>query len=317
MNSQQDRRPHERVDGFGRRRLDIDPQHGPVEVLELASQFAGVSAEQTLRARAARITDLPSTLVATIHRVDRTDTAPAIVSAPVSGVLLVDLLAATADGAIAVTDATLFELAAAVIGAVGALHALPGGFAHGAIAPSHVAIAPGGRVMLTDAAISPLLRDGQHNREHLWRTYGLAFPASAGLPRFDQRTDVTQLGATVLAILLRRPLGGDEYPRNTPDLLLEATSRAMPYDTAIRMWLQQALQLHPRSMFGSGVDAAAALIETTRHVTRRRAAADALERLVRDLCGTSAPEPRAVERRGASHAVLGRLGTMLSPSRPT
>jgi hypothetical protein len=295
----------------------MDPQYGLVEVLDLAPQFAGVAAEQTLRARAARTADLPSTLVATVHRIDRTDSAPAIVSAAVEGVLVADVLDALSRDDAAVSDGVLFELAAAVIRAVGALHDLPGSFAHGAIAPSHVAVAPGGRVVLTDAAVSPLLRDAQHNREHLWRTYGLAFPASAGLPRFDQRADVTQLGATVLAIMLRRPLGADEYPRGAADLVIEATRRGAAYDPALRMWLQQALQLHPRGVFASAADAHRAFRETTCHVTRRRAAAEALERLVRELSGCASPESRLVEQTVARRAPLSRLGAILPPFRPT
>ena len=59
--------------------------------------------------------------------------------------------------------------------------------------------------MLTDAVFGPALEGLGRNREQLWREFGLALPASASLPRFDQRSDVTQVGAVVLAIAIRRP----------------------------------------------------------------------------------------------------------------
>jgi hypothetical protein len=292
------RHPHDRRDGFRARRVDTDPHHGPVEILDLDPELSGGASEQALRSRAARTADVPPTMVARVYRIDRAAGALSIVSAAVDGVLVSDLLAAMHAGALMVSDAVLFELAASIIGAVGALHNLPGAFAHGAIAPTHIALAPGGGVLLTDAAVVALLRERQYNREQLWRDYRLALPASATLPRFDQRSDVTQLGAVVLAILLRRPLADDEYPRRVLDRVLDATTGPMPYASAMRMWTQQALQLHPRAVFASASDASRAFADMTAQVGGRRAAAQALDRLVREMSGRAGVAAVAADPKG-------------------
>jgi hypothetical protein len=102
------------------------------------------------------------------------------------------------------------------------------------------------------------------NREQLWRAFHVALPASAGLPRFDQRTDVTQLGGVVLAIALGRRLKSDEYPRFARELVIEATGDGRSSSmAALRAWLLQALQLHPRALFASAVEAERGLTEIT------------------------------------------------------
>jgi hypothetical protein len=53
----------------------------------------------------------------------------------------------------------------------------------------------------------------------------------------------------------------------------------------MRMWIQQALQLHPRSVFVSAAEAGRAFTEMTEHVGGRRTAAQALQRLLREMSG--------------------------------
>lgn len=311
MSSYQHRRPEDRRDGLGARRVENDARHGRVEILELAPALRLPGAEQTIRSRAARTAELPGGMVAAVYRIDRTAAGLAVVSAAVGGVLLGDLLAAFDAGEITVNDSLLFELAATVIRGVASLHELPGAFAHGAISPWHIALLPSGVVTFTDAPFATLLQDLHCNREQLWKEYGLAFPSAASLPRFDQRADTTQLGAAVLAILLRRPLAADEYPRRVLDLALDATAAPAPYASAMRMWIQQALQLHPRSVFTSAADAGRAFEEMTQHVTGRRTAAEALQRLLREMAGgTDDASPVAPE-----HAVVAR-GSQLRVLRP-
>lgn len=317
MGSQQHRQPHERQDGLGTRRIDVDPQFGRVEILELAPAFVGGPAEQAIRSRAARTADLPPGMVAQVHRIDRTGKSLSIVSAAVDGVLLSDLLSAMQAGTVMMNDAVLLELATTVIRGVGALHELPGAFAHGALAASHIALTPDGGVLLTDAAISMLLQDRQYNRERLWKEHGLAFPSSATLPRFDQRADVTQLGAAVLAILLRRPLALNEYPRRVFDLTFDATAGTSAYGPAMRMWVQQALQLHPRSVFASAADASRAFADLTIHVTARRTAVEAFHRLVREVLGRVEEIPAPAPDVAPRQPLPARSRTTLSPLRAT
>src|SRR5262245_37913897 len=96
----------------------------------------------------------------------------------------------------------------------------------------------------------------------LWREFGLALPSSASLPRFDQRGDVTQLGAIVLAIGIRRSLRRDEYPRGTADLVNTVVlSDDVERSARIRQWLHDTLQLEGRVVFSTAVDAAQAFAD--------------------------------------------------------
>jgi hypothetical protein len=97
---------------------------------------------------------------------------------------------------------------------------------------------------------------------------------------------VTQLGALVLAVLLRRPLGGDEYPKAAGDLVVAATSD-LNLDAgclaALRMWLQRALQLNPKELFASAADASHAFNTLLSPLPGRRFATQLLNTAVRQL----------------------------------
>lgn len=146
------------------------------------------------------------------------------------------------------------ELLGAIIQAVAACHARDGAPCHGAITADRVILAADGAVRVIGAEAARELQALGLNRERLWREHGVALPPSASLPRFDQRADVTQAGVLGVALLLRRPLQEDEYPRRIEDLVLEATPDAG--SSALRLWLQQALQLRARGNFTSAVEAA-------------------------------------------------------------
>jgi hypothetical protein len=127
---------------------------------------------------------------------------------------------------------------------------------HGAITPAHVVIRQDGSAVLTDAVFGRGIEALHWTRAELWREFGIAMPAATALHRFDQRADVTQLAAVVLAIALRRPIRRGEYPDAVDDLVVRATPLDGPiHMSALRIWLRQALRLHPRSVLGTGVDA--------------------------------------------------------------
>jgi hypothetical protein len=284
-----------RCDGFGTRRAEKDPQSGRIEVLEVSAALAVPVAEQAIRARAARFTDGKAPMLVPVYRIARAGETLSITSAAPAGVTLADLLAALEFGTVTLSDPGILELAAVTIKAVASLHQLPGAPVHGALSPAHVVFCRDGGVLLTGALFGDALEALQCNREQLWREFGLAMPPSASLPRFDQRADVTQLGALVLAILIRRTLTSTEYPRGIGDLVAAATANVADSplcSSGLRMWLQQALQLHPKATLGSASDAARAFEDVVRSVTGRRAGAQALQAAFRQLCG----EPAAVRR---------------------
>jgi hypothetical protein len=179
------------------------------------------------------------------------------------------------------SDEAILELASVTVRAVAAMHEMPGAPAHGALSPAHVLLCRDGRVLLTGAIFADALQALQLNREQIWRQFGFAMPPSASLPRFDQRADVTQLGALVLAMLLRRAMTASEYPRGIADLVTSATAGA----SGLRMWLQQALQLHAKATLGSAVDAARAFATVSPDVKGRRPGAQALQAVIGQLCG--------------------------------
>jgi hypothetical protein len=244
-------------DGLGERWLLMQPPHGQLEVLALAPALAShAPAIPAIRARAERMADIHAPALAIVRRVERDAAGVRIVADSAAGTRLSDFLAGLQSNGAVLTHAGMLELAGSVVRALAALHRLPSGLAHGAVTPAHIVLGPNGSAVLTDSVFGAALESLEWNREKLWREFHVALPAAASLPRFDQRADVTQLGAVVLAIALRRLLRDDEYPRCATDLVIEATSDASaPGMSALRMWLQQTLQLHSRSAYPSAVEA--------------------------------------------------------------
>jgi hypothetical protein len=252
-------------DGLGERWLTMRPPHGQVEVLSLApTLLAHAAAEPAIRARAARLADVDAVSFTPVRRVERDPEGVRIVADAAEGTRLSDLLERLDATGEVLSHAGMLELASNVVRALAAWHRIPGRLAHGALSPAHIVVRPDASVVLTDGVFGGALESLEWNRERLWREFNVALPASANLPRFDHRADVTQLGACVLAIALRRPLRADEYPGAVADLVLDATQdAAAPGATALRLWLQQALHLHPRGTFPSALEAERAFAEIT------------------------------------------------------
>jgi hypothetical protein len=274
-----------REDGFGSRRFDEDQEAGRVEILEVCGPLATPAGEQAIRARATRMPERQSPFVADVVRVTRARQTLSVVSAVPDGVTLADVLAALEFGTITASDDAILELTRATVRALVAMHEMVGSPVHGAVTPSHVLLRSDGRVMLTGAVFADALRALQCHRDQLWRTFSLALPFSAGLPRFDLRGDVTQLGAVVLAILMRRQLNAYEYPNGVAEL---AASTAARYDCGapLRAWLLQTLQLNTKALFSSAVDAGQAYGTIVHQVSGAR---EELRRMARQMRGDELP----------------------------
>jgi hypothetical protein len=194
------------------------------------------------------------------------------------------------------------------------------------LSPGHVTLHADGTVVLSGSVFGDALQALQCNREQLWRMFGLALPPSASLPRFDQRADVTQLGVLVLALLLRRTLAPGEYPKGMIDLVEAATETmevAPRCRSALRMWLQQTLQLHPKALFATAGDAARAFADVVADRPRRRGATTTqLQTAIRHLTGESIDEPvvtlqpePAIQSRAAAPPRAAEAQPPLVPSR--
>jgi hypothetical protein len=301
-----------RQDGFGFRRFEHDDNWGRVELLELSPPLSTPAAEQAIRARAARFINGRLSVVAPLYSIARAEDGVSIVSGAPEGVTLADVLAALEFGTIRMSDGVALELAGMAAQAVAAMHET-GTFAHAALTPAHVLLRVDGTMLLTGAVFGDALQALRRNREQFWREFGVALPPLASLPRFDHRSDVTQLGALVLAILLRRSLTPDEYPRAVNELVNTAVDRlhvGAVCGGALRQWLQQTFQLHAKSLFASAVDAERSYAAIVEHVSGRRGGAVTIRQTVREMLGhpplgdaAPVPTPERPHRTAASASV--------------
>ena len=286
-------------DGLGVRRITSDPLDGSlIEVLDVSPRLAAHTGfEAALRARAEPLSSVSLEQTAAVRRIERDGSGLRVIANHVDGLRLPELLnEATIAGAPLSPEAAI-ALSAQIIRAVAELHATPG-LSHGAITPAHVVVSRNGMVRLTDSIFGRGLEMLRRNRPQLWREFGVALPPSATLPRFDQRCDVTQLGATVLAVILGRMLRADEYPRGIWDLVAAITLGATPRENgsaapALRMWLQHALCLRARSTLATAVDAACAFADVQGPPVRRRAAEMALQSALRRIYGDTPEAAKA------------------------
>lgn len=298
-------------DGLGVRRVETDPRDGStIEVLDVSPALAAQAGfEDAIRARVEWFAKTPIDGVAAVRRVERDGSSLRVVADHVEGLRLPDLLHEAVKGNAPLPQAAALELAGRIIRIVSALHQAPG-LSHGSITPAHVVVTRKGRVVLTDAVFGSAIEGLQRNREQLWREFRLALPSSASLPRFDQRADVAQLGATILAVTLGRSLRADEYPRATNDVVIAATLAARPGETgtaasALRMWLQQALYLHPRATMATAIDAERAFDDVLGPVVARRGGATMFVSAVRQVFGDTPAAAEAAQVAAAWSAADG------------
>ena len=300
--------PYSLDDGLGFRRVQLDGRT-QTEVLAVAPVLANHPiVEQAIRTRASRYADLDMRSFAAVRRLERSGASLNIVTEVPPGVRLSHLLAHLESTNEVVAEPAIFELASSIINAVASLHAWPGGLAHGAINPAHILLTNDGRVILTDGVFGAGLEALQRNREALWKEFRLAMPPAASLARFDQQTDVTQMGACILALILRRPLRGTEYPRGVSDLVMSASEAASLSGSAagltLRTWLQAALQIHARLAFRSAVDAQRTFSELASARHSRGEGAAALQLLMRTTCAEPSTPPATVLHEPAGRAAF-------------
>jgi hypothetical protein len=100
----------------------------------------------------------------------------------------------------------------------------------------------------------------RYSRERYWTELRVPLPRTAGLSRFDQRADVTQIGVVALSLILGRLLHDDEYPSRVTDLVastwaVSARGGFEPLPPVLRAWLGRTLQLDARNAFATAIDA--------------------------------------------------------------
>ncbi len=254
-------------DGLGERRYAVGTVSEPLEVLKLSSVLSSVSSfDFALRERAARLAGFRHESYGRVRSIelDRRTSALLVTSDYVAGVRLSTLLAETQKRALPLEFNAVRGLVRQLVSATAALHSAAPDVGNGTIAPERLVLTPTGRLTIVEYVLGAALEQLGHTRARYWRELAVALPGTVGTPAFDARTDVTQLGAVALALILGRPLTPEDYPERLTGLIQTATMRSVsgavePLPESVRDWLTQALQLDQWESFATPIDARVAL----------------------------------------------------------
>jgi len=274
-------------DGIGDRVVSTDPATGElVQVLRLNPSLTAVpSFEFALRERVARLANFRHLYFARVRRVDRAPshaTALSLVSDHVEGTRLSEVLRVADERQLHLDINAAMYLVRQLVPAMALLHENARDAAHGLVGLERLIVTPQGRLVIAEHVCGAAVEQMQYGRERLWHEFRVAMPPSAGIPRFDQRADVTGIGVVALSLILGRPLRDDEFPPAIGDLLSSARERTalgeeQPLSPPLRSWLARALQVDVRRAFASAGEALAALDELTADGSMYVAAPVALE----------------------------------------
>jgi PEGA domain-containing protein len=255
-------------DGIGERHQVVDPAGDALEVLCLRSELTDVPAfEFALRERTGRLAAFRQPYFAHVRSVDRLSDQQAtlaLVSDRTAGIRLSEILEAAEAHHLGLDINAALCLARQLVPAVATLHEHAPDVAHGAIGPERIIVSPNGRLVIVEHVMGAALEQLRYSHERYWKELRIALPRSAGLPRFDHRADVMQIGVVALSLILGRVLRDDEYPARLSDVVSSAwaiSSRGglEPLPAGLRAWLARALQLDLRSSFSSASEARADL----------------------------------------------------------
>ncbi len=251
------------------------PGETPVEILCFRHEITDVPAfDFALRERVARLSDLQHPYYARIRKVDRLKDVHgtvALVSDAAPGIRLIEILKDVERGGPAIDLNAGLYLVRQLMSAIGVLHQ-HARIAHGAIAPERLFVTSGARLLIVEHVLGAAIEQLSYSRERYWKELRVALPMAGGAPRFDERTDLTQIGVVALALILGRPLRDDEYPGQIEELL-----ESGPLSSGLRDWLRRMLQLDARSSFGSISDAQAAFNQSLSENEKDSATAFPLE----------------------------------------
>jgi PEGA domain len=256
-------------DGLGERRYAVGTVSEPLEVLKLSSVLSSVSSfDFALRERTARLAGFRHESYGRVRSIelDRRTSALLVTSDYVAGIRLSMLLGEAQKRSIPLEFNAVRCLVRQLVSAAAALHGYAPDVGNGAVAPERLIVTPAGRLTIVEYVLGAALEQLGHTRARYWRELAVALPGAVGTPVFDARTDVTQIGAVTLALILGRPLTPEDYPERLTDLIQTATMRSVagsmePLPESVRDWLTQALQLDQWESFASPTDARATFEE--------------------------------------------------------
>jgi hypothetical protein len=251
-------------DGLGRRHHADGDNGEPLEILALRDELVAAPGfkEEALRDQVARLATFRHASFGHVRKVARLTTREggiAITSDRITGLRLSEVMDAAEKRQSLLDMRTALWLTGQLVSAVAALHERGPEAFHGAIAPERIVITPDARLVVVEhvlgAAVSQLwLQPSQY-----WKRYRIALPPALRGAAFDRRTDVMQIGAVALALVLGHALGND-FPEHiggtaagTATLSAEAALELLPDD--VRSWLSPALQCDSEKSFASAIEA--------------------------------------------------------------
>ena len=183
-------------DGLGERRRITDSTGADVDLLCLSVEIAAVpGVEPALRKGVGRLSGFRHPAFREARAVERLGgTNLAVLSDAAHGIRLSELLVAVGERRMPLDLATAFCIVRQAISAVAAFHGYQHEISHGALGPERLVVTSHGRVVITDHGLGLALEQLRYSHQHYWKSLRIPLPRSAGLARFDQRVDVTQLG---------------------------------------------------------------------------------------------------------------------------
>lgn len=255
-------------DGLGERRHVLDTTGAEtLELMCLREEIAAVpSFEFALRERVSRLASFRNNNYGRVRTVERLNDGKgtlAVVSERTPGIRLSEMLRHAEERRLAVDITTALGMIRQLVPAIAALHETSrhiAGIAHGAIGPERLVVTPDARLIVVEHVMGAALEQLHYSQERYWSELRIAVPRSAGLPRFDQRADMTQIGMVALSLILGRLLRDDEYPARIAEVVastwaVSARGGFEPLPPGLRGWLNRALQLEARTAFGSAAEA--------------------------------------------------------------
>jgi hypothetical protein len=255
-------------DGFGQRRLVSGASGDQFEALTLRDELtASPVVEAALRERVERLADFQSEHFGRVRGVERAGKSVprlVLVSDHVPGVRLSTILAAAETHLLSVEMNAALCLLRQLVHAIAVLHDKAPDVCHGAIGPERVIVTPHARLVVVEYVLGSAIERLRYSNKQYWQDLRVPLPKSFGMPHLDRRTDVTQVGATALSLVMGRPLTEDEYPTQISDmtagaLALSGDGALEPLPLPFRVWLQRALQIDSKTPFSSAPEAWAEL----------------------------------------------------------
>jgi hypothetical protein len=253
-------------DGLGQRRRVVGARNQTLSVLFLDGELTADPAFETaLRDRLAQLAGFHHESFARargVVHVTKTPLRLALASDYVEGVRLSEMLSVADERLIPLEINAAFSVIRQLTAALAALHTQTEA-SHGALAPERLIVTPEGRLVITEYVLGAALEQLRLPPQRYWKELRLALTPGVAAAQLDRRTDVAQLGAIALALIVGRPLRDDEYPTRVAEIVdgvrAISTTGLEPLPMAVRTWLRCALQLDARMSFASATEAHSAL----------------------------------------------------------